>query len=253
MLSQVADSLRAEIVAVRDQECLATIASVRNLLLSNVAEPETLRLMSVPILYSMWERAFSGWTAICLRVVQENYPRAIDCPARTRAYWLRKADFFKSFVDSVRDVMELEREDSVFQQASGFKKKITKGGFNLSSEVLLQLDEWHKRPLNAKVDMTNLVVTYSNVNDVVVTTNAEAIGLTALHSFAALDLSKLGELVGIRNGIGHGAILAAPGKRQLDDLITYTESLIVQYSEIVLEWITIHEEPHAPARLRIQE
>lgn len=243
MFNEVADSLRAEIVAVRDQECLATIASVRQLLLSDVAEPETLRLMTVPILYSVWERAFSGWTAICLRVVQENYARAIDCPAKTRAYWLRKADFFRSFVDSVRDVMELEREDSVFQQASGFKKKITKGGFNLSSQVLSQLDEWHQRPLNAKVDMTNLVVTYSNVNDIVVTTNAEAIGLTELHSFATLDLSRLGELVGIRNGIGHGAILAAPGKRQLDELTAYTESLIVQYSEVVLEWITIHEEP----------
>ena len=243
MFTKVADSLRAEIIAVRDQECLATIANVRSLLLSEVTEPEMLRLMSVPILYSVWERAFSGWTAICLRVVQENYPRAIDCPAKTRAYWLRKADFFKSFIASVRDVMELEREDSVFQQASGFKKKITRGGFNLSSQVLSQLDEWHERPLNAKVDMTNLVVTYSNVNDVVVTTNAEAIGLTELHSFAALDLSRLGELVGIRNGIGHGAILAAPGKRLLDELITYTESLIIQYAEVVLEWITIYEDP----------
>lgn len=243
MLTNVADSLREEIATVRDQECLATIASVRQLLASDVAEPEMLRLMSVPILYSVWERAFSGWTAICLRVVQENYPRAIDCPAKTRAYWLRKADFFKSFVDSVRDVMELEREDSVFQQTSGFKKKITKGGFNLSSQVLSQLDEWHDRPLNAKVDMTTLVVTYSNVNDVVVTTNAEAIGLTDLRAFAELDLSKLGELVGIRNGIGHGAILAAPGKRQLDELIVYTESLIAQYSAVVLEWIALHEEP----------
>src|SRR5665213_2846130 len=55
--------------------------------------------------------------------------------------------------------------------------------------------------------------------------------------------ARLGELVGVRNGIGHGAILSAPGKRLLDELITYTESLIIQYAEVVLEWITIYEDP----------
>lgn len=243
MRAKIADSLREEIAFVRDKECLATISSVRQLLSSDVTEPETLRLMVVPILYSVWERAFSGWTAICLRVVQDNYSKAIDCPAKTRAYWLRKADFFKSFVDSMRDVMELEREDSVLQQTSGFSKRITRGGFNLSSQVLLKLDEWHNRPLNAKVDLKNLVLTYSNVNDVVVNTNAEAIGLSDLESFARLDLTKLGELVGIRNGIGHGAILSPPGKRELEELIVYTEKLLVQYSDVVTEWIAMHEEP----------
>lgn len=137
--------------------------------------------------------------------------------------------------------MELEREDSAFQQTAGFKKKITKGGFNLSSQVLSQLDDWHERPLFAK-DLSSLVITYSNVNDVVVSTNAEAIGLAELTSFSKLDLSRLGELVGIRNSIGHGGVLDPPGKRNLDELIDYTESLIQQYSELVIEWITIHEE-----------
>lgn len=236
-----AESLRSEIASVRDNECVATIAKIRELLASEVVQPETLRLMSVPILYSVWERAFSNWTAICLRVVQDNYLRAIDCPAKTRAYWLRKADFFKSFVDSIRDVLELEREDSAFQQSTGFKKRITKGGFSLSSQVLSQLDDWHEKPLSAK-DLSSLVITYSNVNDSVVTTNAEAIGLSRLPSFSKLDLSRLSELVGIRNGIGHGASLVPPGRRNLDELIDYTENLIRQYADVSIEWVTFHEE-----------
>ena len=241
MHSMNAESLREEVVFVRESECFTTIARIRELLASDVVHPETLRLMTVPILYSVWERAFSNWTTICLKVVQDNYLKAIDCPPKTRAYWLRKADFFKSFVNSVRDVMELEREDSVFQQTAGFKKKITKGGFNLSSQVLSQLDCWHEKPLFAK-DLSSLVITYSNVNDAVVLTNAEAIGLTELASFSKLDLSRLGELVGIRNGIGHGGVLEPPGKRNLDELIDYVERLIQQYSELVVEWITMHEE-----------
>ena len=241
MRSEDAELLRSEVIFVRDKECLATIARVRELLALEVVQSETLRLMAVPMLYSVWERAFSNWTAICLRVVQDNYPRAIDCPPKTRAYWLRKADFFKSFVSSVRDILELEREDSTFQQVTGLRKKITKGGFKLSSEVLSELDEWHKKPLFAK-DLSSLVVTYSNVNDAVVSTNAEAIGLDDLRLFSQLDLTKLGELVAIRNGIGHGAVLVAPGKRELGELIDYTERLIRQYSELVIEWIWIHKE-----------
>ncbi len=246
MRTHDADALRSEIVSVRDSECIETISRIRDLLASETTQPETLRLMTIPILYSVWERAFSNWTAICLRVVQDNYFRAIDCPAKTRAYWLRKADFFKSFVDSIRDVLELEREDSTFQQSTGFRKKITKGGFSLSSQVLLQLDDWHEKPLAAK-DLSSLVITYSNVNDSVVTTNAEAIGLSELHSFSMLDLSRLGELVGMRNGIGHGASLTPPGKRNLDELINYTENLIRQYADVSIEWITRHEEVEAIA------
>lgn len=236
-----AESLINEIHSVRDNECIATIARVRELLASEVVQPETLRLMTVPILYSVWERSFSSWTALCLKVVQESHLKAIDCPAKTRSYWLRKAGFFKSFVDSVRDVLELEREDSIFQQSTGFKKKITKGGFNLSTQVLTQLDDWHEKPLFV-ADLSSLVITYSNVNDAVVTTNAEAIGLTELDSYINLDLTRLGELVGMRNGIGHGAVLSPPGRRHLDELIDYTEHLIKQYADVVIEWITLHDE-----------
>lgn len=233
------DNYIKEIEFVRDNECLSTIKSIRTLLAATNVEGEMLRLMSVPMLYSVWERAFSNWTAISLRVLSQIYSTAASCPPQSRAFWLRKASFFKSFVDAVRDVVELEREDSVFQQNIGFSKKITKGSFVLSSQVLAKLDEWHSKPLALQGNMSELVITYSNVNESVLTLNADAIGLASTGAFKSLDRSKLAQLVGIRNGIGHGASLQAPGVRELDELIDYTEALVGQYALVVIEWINV--------------
>lgn len=238
-----ASALKAEIVYVRDKECLDAIDRVRNLLQSVCVETDMLRLMAVPMLYSVWERAFSSWTAICLKVIQECSTAASDCPPSARAYWLRKADFFRSFVDTMRDVMELDREDSITEQAKNIRRASKKGAFNLSGQILEELDKWHSKPLKATQDHKDLVVTYSNVSDAVVRTNAEAIGLSKLPSYSSLDLSELGKLVGLRNGIGHGAVLAAPGVREVKELIDYTERLVKQYSDVAIEWISAHEPP----------
>lgn len=240
MDAATAAGLREQIVFVRDHECLPTIVRMKSLLQEASHDPEIKRLMVVPILYSVWERAFSVWTAICLKVAQHQYTTARDCPPALRAFWLRKADFFKSFVDSVRDVMELEREDNQLPQTA---KKITKGGFHLSMQVLTKLDEWHDLPLSAKGSTESLVITYSNVNEAVVATNAGAIGLMELPSFAQLDLTRLSELVGIRNSIGHGGVLNSPGAMQVGELIEYTERLIIQYAVIVNDWIDKAEAP----------
>lgn len=236
-----ADTLRAEIIFVRDKECLDATQRIRSLLQTVTAETEMLRLMAVPMLYSVWERAFSSWTAICLKVIQECNAAAKDCPPAARAYWLRKADFFRSFIDSMRDVLELDKEDSIAQQAGNIRRSTKKGTFNLSGQILLELDKWHAAPLKATQDHKDLVITYSNVNDAVVRTNAEAIGLSSLPSFANLDLSDLSKLVGIRNGIGHGASLVPPGPREVSDLLSYTERLLQQYSEVAIDWITANE------------
>ncbi|WP_454004164.1 HEPN domain-containing protein [Alcaligenes sp. Marseille-Q7550] len=233
----------AEIIYVRDDECLAMINRVNDIVRAEAAHPEAVRLMAVPMLYSVWERCFSIWTSLCLKSIRESTARAVDCPPEIRAFWLRKADFFKSFIDIVRDVIELEREDSVFQQTSGLSKKITKGGFHLSSKVLGSLDAWHQQPFPSKQDVKDLVLTYSNVNDAVVTVNAEALGLAAMSSYQKLDLSKLGGLVGMRNAIGHGASFTAPGSRELNELIEYTRSLITQYAEVVIDWLNTYALP----------
>lgn len=219
------------------------LRSVQAITSSDCVEAETVRLMAVPMLYSVWERCFSVWTSICLRSIRESTSRAIDCPPEIRAFWLRKADFFKSFIDIIRDVMELEREDSIFQQTSGLSKKITKGGFHLSSRVLGSLDYWHQQPFSNKQDVKELVLTYSNVNDAVVTVNADALGLSSMSSYEQLDLSRLGGLVGMRNAIGHGASLIPPGSRELAELLTYTESLIKQYAEVIIEWLDRYATP----------
>lgn len=242
MQKQRAEDLKSEIAFVRDRECLDAIAKIRTLLQSVAVEPEMLRLMTVPMLYSVWERAFSSWTAICLKVIQECSASAKDCPPLARAYWLRKADFFRSFVDSMRDVMELDKEDSIAGQAGNIRRTTKKGTFNLSGKILTELDRWHEMPLKASHDHKDLVITYANVNESVVKTNAEAIGLHELASYSSLDLSELSKLVGMRNDIGHGGVLAAPGPRAVLDLLDYTERLLRQYAEVAIEWISEHEE-----------
>ena len=236
-----ASDLKAEIIYVRDKECLDVIDKIRRIIRDGTVETEMLRLMAIPMLYSVWERAFSSWTAISLKVIQECSAAASDCPPAARAYWLRKADFFRRFVDTMRDVMELDKEDSVFQQAGNIKRSTKKGAFHLSGQILEELDKWHSLPLKASHDHKDLVVTYSNVNDSVVKTNAEAIGLASLPSYNELDLSELSKLVGLRNGIGHGAVLAPPGQREVSDLIDYTERLLQQYSNVAVDWISAHE------------
>lgn len=243
MSPEEAETLCNYIYFSRDKECLATLDRIRALVGQESSDPEMLRLMATPMLYSVWERIFSLCTSTCLKVIEKEYERAAECPASARAFWLRKASFFKSFVSSVRDLMELEREDSIFQQSSGFKKKINKGAFNLSVEVLSKLDEWHQNPLSHKSGCEDLVITYSNVNDSVVATNADAIGLASLPAYKLLDLTKLGSLVGIRNGIGHGASLIPPGPRELGELIDYSEKLVRQYVDITSEWIALHTDP----------
>ncbi|AEA71625.1 Hypothetical protein PSEBR_m1620 [Pseudomonas brassicacearum subsp. brassicacearum NFM421] len=232
-----------EVIYVRDHECLPILNHVRAVLSEQQPYPETVRLMAVPMLYSVWERSFSVWTSICLKSIRESTIKAIDCSPEIRAFWLRKADFFKSFIDIIRDVMELEREDSIFQQTSGLSKKITKGGFHLSSKVLGGLDAWHQQPFSSKQDVKELVLTYSNVNDAVVAVNAEALGLSLMSTYQHLDLSKLGGLVGMRNAIGHGASLSAPGAREMTELLDYTDSLIAQYANVVIEWLDTYATP----------
>ncbi|WP_158618443.1 MAE_28990/MAE_18760 family HEPN-like nuclease [Candidimonas sp. SYP-B2681] len=230
----------AEVTFTRDNDCLPVLENLRSLLSDQISERDTLRLMAVPMLYSVWERCFSLWTSICLKIIRDNHIRAADCPPQLRAYWLRKAGFFKSFIDTIRDVVELEREDSVFNQTSGLSKKITKGGFHLSAKVLRELDTWHQQPFSAKLDVKELVLTYSNVNDAVVAVNAEALGLVNMDAYSKLDLSRLGGLVGLRNGIGHGAMLNPPGEKELEELLAYTESLVQQYADVILEWVNAH-------------
>src|SRR5258706_7229520 len=104
MLSTI-NSAKEELAFVK-QQCIGLIDRL-DLMKSEVpvAHIETFRLLAVPLLYSAWERLFSIGHSLCLRVIRSRYTRAGDCPPRSRALWLRKAEFFKGFVDVTRGLL----------------------------------------------------------------------------------------------------------------------------------------------------
>lgn len=231
------DAFVAEIDELVTVECVPLLDKIGSLCRQYGRQHNEIRLMALPMLYSVWERVFSISTAICLRIVRDSYPKAADCPSAVRALWLRKAGFYKGFVDSVRDILELDREDSVLERTRKLNTKINKGSYKLSSKMLEELDSWHSRPLDRSVNLSDILMTYSNVNDGVVALNAEIIGLKEVGAYESVDLGRLGSLVARRNGIGHGAILDAPGERELLELLDYTKDVVINYSLTVKEWI----------------
>ena len=181
-----------------------------------VKDKEIVRLMALPMLYSAWERFFHLGTAICIKSIQVS---AIPCgahPSSLRSLLILKEKFFMSFLDKI---------------------KFGKAGIDVVSEFFTKIEEWNEKSFIT--DPEAVIITKSNVNTEVVSINSRAIGMDKLKQFSKIDFSKLEELVGQRNGIGHGKILKAPGERDLRDLIQYTKGLIKSYRSLILAWLKI--------------
>jgi hypothetical protein len=66
-----------------------------------------------------------------------------------------------------------------------------------------------------------------------------AIGISEFPQFKSLKLNRLNDLVGRRNGIGHGAVITPPSNDTFNELFKYTENLVEQYCKVFLEWIHV--------------
>ena len=89
-------------------------------------------------------------------------------------------------------------------------------------------------------------MTYANVKEQVVQLNAEAIGLDKCSSFSKVNFASLDKLVALRNDIGHGNIIKAPGEKETDELISYTKQLMTSYADVIEEWIMIQQPLFVP-------
>ena len=76
-------------------------------------------------------------------------------------------------------------------------------------------------------------MTFSNVNEIVVKINFDAIGL----DYSSLDLSQLGEVVGLRNSLGHGEFKSSVKPRKFNSIIAYVERLINDLNQCATEWL----------------
>jgi hypothetical protein len=82
-------------------------------------------------------------------------------------------------------------------------------------------------------------MTFANVNPEVVEINAKAVGIWKFMESRDIKLGRLHDLVGRRNEIGHGAVIAAPANEDFLALWQFAEALVVEYCDVFLAWISL--------------
>ena len=229
--SQLSSSALAAIEEIRhvDRECSDFFKELRKFypVISGAPYPETYRLLVLPLLYSLWERCFTICHAIGLRLLRDSSANAYAMKATERAIWLIRAPFYQSLVGKL-----------TVQPSSETNQKPKRGQFAALCDFLKELDSWHSSALDTSIDTGELVITFSNVNPKVVELNAKAIGIWDSHYFKAIKLGRLNDLVGRRNEIGHGAVIAPPPNAQFVELWEYAENLVKAYCNAFVCWIT---------------
>lgn len=206
------------------KECLELLDNVLKVASDNNSkEQELYRLMSTPLIYSLWERTFTISTITVLKVLREETSPASEYSANIRALWLQKESFCQSFISKT-----LENSEKVNSKKGTYKNLL---------DFLVKLDAWHALPLENKSDYGDLVMTFSNVNSKVVKYNAEAIGMASDGNFQNLVMDHLDELLGYRNDIGHGGSMIPPGFKSYSEMGAKTKTLITDYCNFCLVWI----------------
>lgn len=190
------------------------------------------RIISIPMIYSSWEGFFTETMSVCLNSLKLSDREAFKYSPEIRALWLQREPFFNKYIDMIKNIYDIDSHRSISHAGPQFKKKVTKGTFKLTSEVINHIDGFNKSSLS-DCDVSELVMTFSNVNDAVVKINFDAIGL----DYSNLDLSQLGEVVGLRNSLGHGEFKSKIPPRKFNSLIRYIESLINDLHTSAEHWL----------------
>lgn len=239
---QKIEELQRSLQFEHDSQYKATLDGLSRLIEVKTSHAELIRLMAVPLIYSCWEGFFKTATAKCLITIRDQNECAKDATAQQRAAWLKKASFFKSYVDMLRNLMELDADGQASERHAKQKSKVKKGQHSLLAATLQELDTWHAGSLDKSIEPESLILTFSNVNKDVVDLNAAITGLDKIPSYALIDFTQLEALVGKRNSIGHGGIsdgdiLSYPGILETKGYVNYTKKLISEYLTSVIEWL----------------
>lgn len=190
------------------------------------------RIISVPMIYSSWEGFFTETMSVCLNTLKLSDREAFRYSAEIRALWLQREPFYSKYVDMIKNIYDADSHRSIVHNGAQIKKKVTKGAFKLKSEVIQHIDRFNKSTLS-DCDVSELVMTFSNVNEMVVKVNFDAIGL----DYSSLDLSQLGEVVGLRNSLGHGEFKSSVNPRKFNSIIVYVENLIIDLNQCAITWL----------------
>jgi hypothetical protein len=206
-------------------ECLQLLAALDEFSPPDVhgSRPATFRLVALPLLYSVWERAFRISTSIALRTLIEQAPVVESLPETQQALLLQKESFFISYTDKLGN-----------QRRGNSSKGPGKGEFELLEEVLKEISTWRRRNPKLNDDIETYVMTFSNVNESVLRLHERILGSGGTiqrGTEEGLDISPLGELLGRRNDISHGGSMTPPGDRHFNELFQFTKLLIQSYCD----------------------
>ena len=229
MIDPLVTNAIAEIEHVK-HECSTFLSDMRHSSPNppGTAFPDIFRLMAVPMLYSTWERCFTLCHAVSLRLLRQISSQPNSLAPTERALWLMKAPCYQSLVQNLLN-----------QSASTEATRPKRGRFNALADFLAELDIWSSQVLDPAIDTGTLVMTFSNVNPEVVELNARAIGIWDFAPFQQMKFGRLNDLVGQRNGIGHGATLSPIPNGQFEDLWQYTDKLIQVYCDTFIDWLQV--------------
>jgi hypothetical protein len=228
-----------EVRLVRD-DCLGLITGIKAFpsLIRGEPYPEMFRLMATPLLYSTWERCFTLCHAIALKLLRDLAANPAGLTGPARAVWLLRTPFY----DSLRTHL-----------GSALERSPKRGHYKALCDFIEHLESWSQGAFDRSSDTSDLVMTFSNVNEDVVALNARAIGLDELPDFKLLKLGRLHDLVGRRNDIGHGGTIKPPANETFVELVLFCEWLIDEYCALFIGWISTagnrvaRTQPGAPA------
>lgn len=191
------------------------------------------RKISIPMIYSSWESQFTSAIAICFRGLKDIDKSACEHDTSIRAVWLQQASFFSSYIDMIKNIYDIDAHKSLAEKMSSMRRKVRKGHYRLTADVLNKIDVFNATKLDSDVNVDDLVMTFSNVNKLVTEMNMEIIGLDHTN----LDLSRLDNLVGLRNAFGHGQFTSRVGVREFNSWLNYTRTLIDELFREVQTWL----------------
>lgn len=190
---------------------------------TNEDKEEFFYLAAIPIIYSAWEGYFRLTCSVCLRRLCERGAKVKKYKHPYATLWLQRESFLDMFLKALLNTMALGKD----------VKKLSSGKFEALSTFKANINHWLEGPLNHAINFDDLVMTYSNVNTEVAKLNGSIIGL----DMAAVDFSKLDELLGRRNNICHGGLVNYTKEGTAKDLLMYTQNLLSQFHQSVVNWI----------------
>lgn len=178
-----------------------------------------IRLSSIGVFYSCWERMFRLSCGIGISYVMRNDMVNISECRIKRSLFISKESFCDSFFDIVKG-----------------KNKV-KGQLLSALEIfLIESNQYSAKSCKLK-SASDYVNTFSNVDLSVLDLNAEYLGFMSLSSYKKIRRGNLNELVGLRNDLSHGGSLKGPEDRKFLEILEFTLNLLEDFYNCIKEWI----------------